>query len=123
MCINLKYIYSHNPVLIGKVEEKLRFYKIDLRKWSNIAKREARSPTMEDSRSRTRPGLSITNQERIETTMAMMTLTTKVTDEEATAEVVAEEETALRLQLQIKKRQSSQLGKSNRRKSHRPLPR
>ena len=25
LCINLKYIYSHNPVLIGKAEEKLRF--------------------------------------------------------------------------------------------------
>ena len=78
---------------------------------------------MEDSRSKTRRGLSITNRERIESTMAMMTLTTKVTDEEATAEAVAEEETAHKLQLQIKKRQSSQLGKSNRRKSHRLLPR
>ena len=65
----------------------------------------------------------MTNQERIETTMAMMTLTTKVTDEEATGEVVAGEEIALRLPLQIKKRQSSQLGKSNKRKSHRLLPR
>ena len=25
LCINLKYIYSHNPVLTGKVEEELRF--------------------------------------------------------------------------------------------------
>ena len=66
---------------------------------------------MEDNRSKTRQDLST----KTGITMAMMTLTTRETDEGAIAEEVEEGETDHIRQHQIKKRQRCRPGRSNRR--------